>query len=439
MRVAEASVAQGEVLLSSLGLGSCVAIVLYDRAVQVGGLAHVLLPSDSMARDRTNRAKFPSTAVPLLVEQMRALGALDRRIEARLVGGASMFTSLAPRGRAPDRRAQRDGEPRARSRAPASRCSPRMSAAATGAACTSTSRTGASRSVRWRRAMSSSSALRTVLVVDDSAFMRKLVVDLIDGSGEFRVVGTARHGVDALAKVHALAPDIVTMDIEMPELDGLGALERIMRESPRPVVMLSGAATGGPNDPVLRALELGAVEFVHKPSGPFSLDLATVRDPLLAALRAAAAVNLRGVPALGARAAGAGGPGARRGRRAGGPGRRHRELHRRAARARRGDPGAAARARRRGRRRAAHARRLHEESRRAPRGAQPAAGDGGAGRRDRCAAATSTSHRAAATCASSRAATAARRSRSTTRRRSGACVPPPIRSSARWPSCSARR
>lgn len=98
MRVAEASVAQGDVLLSSLGLGSCVAILLYDRAVQVGGLAHVLLPSDSMARDRTNRAKFPSTAVPLLVEQMRALGALDRRIEARLVGGASMFTSLAPSG-----------------------------------------------------------------------------------------------------------------------------------------------------------------------------------------------------------------------------------------------------------------------------------------------------------------------------------------------------
>jgi len=98
VRVAEASVAQGEVLLSSLGLGSCVAILLYDRAVQVGGLAHVLLPSDSMARDRTNRAKFPSTAVPLLVEQMRALGAQDRRIEARLVGGASMFTSLVPAG-----------------------------------------------------------------------------------------------------------------------------------------------------------------------------------------------------------------------------------------------------------------------------------------------------------------------------------------------------
>ena len=152
--------------------------------------------------------------------------------------------------------------------------------------------------------MSPSSSPRTVLVVDDSAFMRKLVVDLIDGSGEFRVVGTARHGADALKKVHALAPDIVTMDVEMPELDGLSALERIMRESPRPVVMLSGAATGGAQDPVLRALELGAVEFVRKPSGPISLDLAAAREPLLAALRAAAQVNLA-VAALGTPLAGA--------------------------------------------------------------------------------------------------------------------------------------
>ena len=151
--------------------------------------------------------------------------------------------------------------------------------------------------------MSASSAVRTVLVVDDSAFMRKLVVELIDGSGEFHVVGTARHGADALTKIRTLAPDIVTMDVEMPELDGLAALERIMREAPRPVVMLSGAATGGAHDPVLRALELGAVEFVRKPSGPISLDLAAAREPLLAALRAAAQVNLA-VAALGTPLAG---------------------------------------------------------------------------------------------------------------------------------------
>jgi chemotaxis protein CheD len=98
VRVAEAAVARGDSLLTTIGLGSCVAIVLHDPALQIGGLAHVLLPSDAMARDRTNPAKFPASAVPFLLREMRALGALDRRIEARLVGGASMFTSLLPTG-----------------------------------------------------------------------------------------------------------------------------------------------------------------------------------------------------------------------------------------------------------------------------------------------------------------------------------------------------
>lgn len=137
-----------------------------------------------------------------------------------------------------------------------------------------------------------------MLVVDDSAFMRKLVSEMVDGSGEFRVVGTARNGSDALRKVHALDPDLVTLDIEMPELDGIGALGYIMSEAPRPVVMLSGAATGDANDLTIRALELGAVDFVRKPSGPISLDLDVVRDQLLDALRAADQVNLRSVGVL---------------------------------------------------------------------------------------------------------------------------------------------
>jgi two-component system chemotaxis response regulator CheB len=141
-----------------------------------------------------------------------------------------------------------------------------------------------------------------VLVVDDSAFMRKLVTELIEGSNEFRVLGTARHGLDALQKVQTLNPDIVTLDIEMPELDGLGALERIMREAPRPVVMLT-AATGAGDELALRALEHGAVEFVRKPSGPISLDLAVIRDELLVALRAAAQVNLGNVRDLAPHAA----------------------------------------------------------------------------------------------------------------------------------------
>jgi two-component system chemotaxis response regulator CheB len=138
----------------------------------------------------------------------------------------------------------------------------------------------------------------SVLVVDDSAFMRKLISEMVASSGEFRVVGTARNGLDAVEKVHKLLPDLVTLDIEMPQLDGIGALGYIMSEAPRPVVMLSGAATGDANDLAIRALELGAVEFVRKPSGPISMDLDTVRDQLLTALHAARGVNLGGVEVL---------------------------------------------------------------------------------------------------------------------------------------------
>ncbi len=94
MKVADFAVANGDTLLVTVGLGSCVAIALHDAQAQVGGLAHVLLPSTGMSQDRSNRAKFPSSAVPLLCERMQALGARAGRIRAKIVGGASMFTSL---------------------------------------------------------------------------------------------------------------------------------------------------------------------------------------------------------------------------------------------------------------------------------------------------------------------------------------------------------
>ncbi len=143
-----------------------------------------------------------------------------------------------------------------------------------------------------------SSSLPGVLVVDDSAFMRRLVSQLVASSGEFRVVGTARNGHQALEQIHELEPDIVTLDIDMPELDGIQTLGYIMSETPRPVVMLSAATVHGGHDATLRALELGAVDFVRKPSGPISLDLERVEGRLLHALRAAREVNLAGVRML---------------------------------------------------------------------------------------------------------------------------------------------
>lgn len=139
------------------------------------------------------------------------------------------------------------------------------------------------------------SRMATVLVVDDSAFMRKLIADMIESTGSFKVIGVAGDGVEALRQIRILKPDIVTLDIEMPRLNGLQALEQIMAEMPRPVVMLSAAGSDLGNEMTLRALERGALEFVRKPSGPVSIDLSSVRQQLMSALEAARAMNMGGV------------------------------------------------------------------------------------------------------------------------------------------------
>ncbi|HEX4562421.1 MAG TPA: chemotaxis protein CheD [Gemmatimonadales bacterium] len=96
--VADWAADKGSADLVTLGLGSCVAIMLYDKDAKVGGMAHVLLPSRSLARDASNPAKFPETAVPLLLQRMTQLGADPRRIVAKLAGGASMFAALMTPG-----------------------------------------------------------------------------------------------------------------------------------------------------------------------------------------------------------------------------------------------------------------------------------------------------------------------------------------------------
>lgn len=144
----------------------------------------------------------------------------------------------------------------------------------------------------------SSERLRTVLVVDDSALLGIVLREVIEGIPGFRVCAVAREGEEALRLVHALQPDVVTMDVEMPGIDGLAALGYIMSESPRPVIMVSAATTRGTVDVTIRALELGALDFVRKPAGNTVAAWEGVRSRLAEALQAAAQMNVGSVPVL---------------------------------------------------------------------------------------------------------------------------------------------
>lgn len=129
-----------------------------------------------------------------------------------------------------------------------------------------------------------------VLVVDDSAFMRKAITDILSSSPDIEVIGKARNGREAFEKVIELKPDVVTLDIEMPILDGLQTLGYIMSECPTPVIMLSGAESKHA-DVTMTAFEYGAVDFILKPSGNISLDMDKIKDEIIKKVKAAARVE----------------------------------------------------------------------------------------------------------------------------------------------------
>ncbi len=132
-----------------------------------------------------------------------------------------------------------------------------------------------------------------VLVVDDSALIREVLARMLTRDGDITVVGTATDPIDAREKIKALDPDVVTLDIEMPNMNGLAFLEKLMRLRPTPVVMVSTLTKKGASETLL-ALELGAVDFVAKPSAEFAGGLDAFGAGLRDKIRAAARSDVRG-------------------------------------------------------------------------------------------------------------------------------------------------
>jgi len=130
-----------------------------------------------------------------------------------------------------------------------------------------------------------------ILVVDDSALMRKLLGEIFGAEPDFEV-RTARNGVEALENLHRYAPDVITLDVHMPQMDGLACLDRIMLERPCPVVMVSAVTAEGANA-TFEALDLGAVDFIAKPDGAISLGIRDMAAQLVAKVRGAAGARLR--------------------------------------------------------------------------------------------------------------------------------------------------
>lgn len=131
-----------------------------------------------------------------------------------------------------------------------------------------------------------------VLIVDDSAFVRRAIIRMFEQSSEIQIIDVASDGEMAIDLVKKLRPDVVTLDVQMPVLDGLQALERIMNECPVPVIMLS-SLTGRGGDKTLRALELGAVDFIDKSSAGGSMDISGLARELTVKIKIAARIDLK--------------------------------------------------------------------------------------------------------------------------------------------------
>ncbi len=130
-----------------------------------------------------------------------------------------------------------------------------------------------------------------VLVVDDSVFMRKFISDMLNNEPDIEVIAKAKNGKDALHILRKMPIDVITMDIEMPIMDGITATRIIMKQNPIPIIILSAYAEEGAG-PTIEALQEGAIDFIRKPSGPVSFDIDKIRNVLIEKIRNASNINI---------------------------------------------------------------------------------------------------------------------------------------------------
>jgi two-component system chemotaxis response regulator CheB len=277
-------------------LGSCVAVALYDPVTKVGGLNHYLLPN--VVSTESPNPRYGSIAIPELLHEMEKLGALKKNIQAKVYGGGNVISSTIMAEGIGARNIEIALRMLAEFKIPVLE---KNVGGDKGRKIILNTKTFEVRHAlngeKFQEQEESISGFRKpfslrsvkVLIIDDSATVRNLFSNIFTKNG-LEVVGVAHDPYEARDLLMTKKPDVITLDIEMPKMNGVTFLEKLMKHQPTPVVMVSSLGSQG--DAALRSLELGAVEFVHKPSQFDPSVLSQLGEMLVQKVRAAASVNI---------------------------------------------------------------------------------------------------------------------------------------------------
>ncbi len=277
-------------------LGSCVAIVLWDERNKIGGMCHYLLAKAPPHAAKSGR--YGTFAIQMLLRELDKVGAHRGDLIAEIYGGGSVVEALGngPAGIG-DHNIQFAEDILAKERIIVRT---RNTGGRSGRRIAFDPQTGVTIcDIQAEDAAISRSGYKIdlpkelvrVLIVDDSATLRTILKNVFDRSKKILVVGTATDPFDAREKIIALKPDVITLDIEMPRMNGIQFLEKLMIHQPMPVVVVSSLSSQG--EAATKALQLGAVEFVHKPSQFDPLVLTDLGEILIPKVIGAASASIK--------------------------------------------------------------------------------------------------------------------------------------------------